>query len=198
MTRGNVWVVFGARGEGKTFWACRTMEATAPVVFVDPAKDARLRRAALVTPKTEAKDALEVLRRGRSLIWRTTRSQAREVTSAAVALAIATRSGIWVDEAHLVHPKGKEHPALAEAITSARHYHVDVGLITQAPQALSAHALHAGCTVIVFRLPFAGPWLSAYGLPRDLEERWASAPPHSFFMLRGSRLTGPHVLPSEG
>lgn len=202
MTRGNVWVVFGARGEGKTEFALHTMRQTRPVIFVDPAKDAVLDGAYLVSQGNhDVRDLLRVLRRGRSLVLRTTAAGASDTVTAACRLAAETHAGVWVDEAHLVHSKGHEHPLLVECITAARHLRVDVGLVTQAPQALSSHALHAGCTVVVFRLPFAGPWLSSYGLPRDLPDRLTASPPHSFFRLVGARLTGPHRLrvpPSRG
>lgn len=193
-TRGRVWVVIGARGEGKSVWAAHMARRTRPAIYVDPTRDAPLRGAPVVTLGTPGDRVAAALRRGMVLHLHCSSASAVLATQAALQVAIRERCSVWIDEAHLVHGRGRELPELTEAITAARHHRIDVGLITQAPQALSSQPLHAGCTVVMFRIPFSGPWLHAYGLDAGAIEALSKAAPHSFLVVEGSRITGPSRL----
>lgn len=196
-TRGRVWVVIGARGEGKSEWAAHMARRIRPAIYVDPTRDAPLRGAPVVTLGTPGEKVTQALRRGLVLHLHCSSSTAVLATQAALHVAIRERCAVWVDEAHLVHSKGHELPELTEAITAARHHKIDVGLVTQAPQALSSQPLHAGCTVIMFRVPFSGPWLHSYGLDEGMVRRLSNAPPHSFLTVEGARIVGPSRLRLE-
>lgn len=194
-TRGRVWVVIGARGEGKSVWAADRAWRTRPAIYVDPTRDAPLGPAAMrCTLHSPGADVARALRAGRVVHLGCTAADARVAADAAVEVAIRERCAVWIDEAHLVHGRGHESPVLTEAITAARHHRIDVGLVTQAPQALSSQPLHAGATVVVFRLPFGGPWLRAYGLDEQMMVRLEQAPRHSFLTIEGAAVRGPEKL----
>lgn len=193
-TRGRVWIVLGERGSGKTTYACRLAQGIAPAIYVDPTRDAPLPRALPATLRTPGHVVAAALRRGEVVHLGCRARDAKVAATAALEVAIRHRAAVWVDEAHLVHGRGDELPELTEAITAARHYRVDIGLVTQAPQALSAQPLHAGCIVVCFAMPFAGPWARAYGLPQDRLESLAESPAHSYLEVRGHSISGPHRL----